>query len=148
MRTFKDNNGIEWLLSINIQQVKRVRALAGVDLMEVGVGKLDVIADYIRMVDVLFVLCKKQAEERQIDDAKFAAGMGGDSIEFAQDALMEELIDFFPPRQRKLLAEIWEKTKKVADEAATKAMEKMAAIDFPLSKNSGDGSGPVPGSSE
>ena len=66
MKTFTDNTGRTWTLSVTVGTIKRVRALCGVDLaniitMESGktpnVGLLERLAsDPVLLVDVLFAV--------------------------------------------------------------------------------------------
>ena len=76
MKTFTDNTGRTWTLSVTVGTIKRVRALCGVDLaniitMESGktpnVGLLErLAADPVLLVDVLFAVCKPEADTKGI----------------------------------------------------------------------------------
>ena len=111
MRSFKDNEGRDWLVAVNVATVKRVRAECGVDLAsatepnaENGESPLERLAgDPVLLVDVLYSLCRKQAEKRGVDDEAFGTAIAGDSVAAAADALMEAIVDFFPNPRRKLL---------------------------------------------
>ena len=106
MKTFTDNTGRTWTLSVTVGTIKRVRALCGVDLaniitMESGktpnVGLLErLAADPVLLVDVLFAVCKPEADTKGITDEEFGRAMAGDVIELAATALLDEIIDFFP----------------------------------------------------
>ena len=106
MKTFTDNTGRTWTLSVTVGTIKRVRALCGVDLaniitMESGktpnVGLLErLAADPVLLVDVLFAVCKPEADAKGITDEEFGRAMAGDAIELAATALLDEIIDFFP----------------------------------------------------
>jgi hypothetical protein len=76
-----------------------------VDLLEVIEGKLidRLIADPILLCDVIWGLCKPQADEAGLDDEAFGRAMAGDAIDAATTALLEELVDFFPLRRRQVL---------------------------------------------
>ena len=52
------------------------------------------------LCNILYVICKAQAEERKITDEQFGERMGGDAIEQATNCFIEELIDFFPSAKR------------------------------------------------
>lgn len=124
MHTFKDNSDRVWTLSINVNAVKRCRALVSVDLYGLitdgfkGLGEL--LGDPPKFVDVLYVLCMDEANKRDVSDDVFGQSMGGDTLELAADAFTDELINFSPPRLRPGL-------KKVV--AASKALtERMTAI--------------------
>jgi len=122
MRTFKDNQGREWTVEITVAAIKRVRGLAGVDLMEVLEGSNGLIEKLVRdpvlLCDVIYAACKPQADEREVADEAFGASMAGDAIEHATAALLEELVDFCPsPRDRANLGRVLKATREVMDKA-------------------------------
>ncbi len=122
MRTFKDNQGREWTVEITVAAIKRVRGLAGVDVMEVLEGSNGLIEKLVRdpvlLCDVIYAACKPQADERQVSDEAFGASMAGDAIEHATAALLEELVDFCPsPRDRANLGRVLKATRDVMDKA-------------------------------
>lgn len=88
-----------WTLSLNIGAVKRIRDLLKVDLMQLHEGDPPLIQrltdDVVLVVDVLFVLCKPDADAAGITDEQFAGRLGGDAFRLAWEALQEELVDFF-----------------------------------------------------
>ena len=115
MHTFTDNTGSVWTLSVNVSAIKRVRALCGVDLTSITdisggdvteslLHKLSV--DPVLLVDVLYALCKSEADARKISDEQFGSAVFGDVIVSATDALLEEMVDFFPGSKRKILQQI------------------------------------------
>lgn len=122
MRAFKDNSGREWSIEITVAAIKRVRGLAGIDLMEVLEGSNGLIEKLVRdpvlLCDVIYAACKPQADERQVSDEAFGASMAGDAIEHATAALLEELVDFCPsPRDRANLGRVLKATREVMDKA-------------------------------
>lgn len=126
MQTFKDSEGIEWTIKINVASVKRVRDLAGVDLMGALDGSLfeRLALDPILLGDVLHALCRPQAEERNLTPEQFGERLAsGEVIEEASVALVNELIPFFRPGQREALTKIAQITKEIQDLQVTEAME-------------------------
>jgi len=122
MRAFKDNSGREWSIEITVAAIKRVRGLSGVDLMEVLEGANGLIEKLVRdpvlLCDVVYAVCKPQADERRVSDEAFGASMAGDAIEHATAALLEELVDFCPsPRDRANLGRVLKATREVMDKA-------------------------------
>lgn len=105
MRQFKDENGRPWTLSINIGTVKKVRGLAKVDLLDLRDGNLfnDLSSDPVKLGDVLWVLCETEATAAGIDEIQFAQALAGDALDAATNALLEEIVDFFPKAQREIL---------------------------------------------
>lgn len=102
MRTFKDNNGLEWRVRLDVAAVKDVRAELGVNLMDLPepggelLGRLT--GDPVLLVDVLYVICRSQADGRSIMDEQFGRGMSGDALRYAGEALLEEMMEFLPAR--------------------------------------------------
>jgi hypothetical protein len=122
MKTFNDNAGRSWNVEVNVAAIKRVRGLTQVNLLDITEGTLieKLVRDPVLLCDVLFALCKPQADERQppVSDEEFGRAMAGDAIEQATAALLEELVSFCPsPRDRKNLGRVLEATKKVMDKA-------------------------------
>ncbi|MFZ2873456.1 MAG: hypothetical protein WAZ94_03125 [Phycisphaerales bacterium] len=120
MRSFKDNQGRQWSVEINVTAIKRVRGLTGEDLMQVIEGTLieKLIRDPVLLCDVVYAICKPEADTRNISDEEFGKAMAGDAIEAATTALLEELVGFCPsPRDRANLGRVLQATRKVMDRA-------------------------------
>ena len=142
MRTFKDNDGRTWTVTLNVWTVKKVRDLLGVDLLDLGGGTVQpvgsragedlpgnllsrLIADPVLLVDVLYVVCAEQAlgaPERagkaDVSDEQFGRAMAGDAIDAATRAFLEELADFTPsPRDRARAKRVIDATWKLIDRA-------------------------------
>jgi hypothetical protein len=100
MRVFSDYQNRTWSVAINVAAVKRVRGLVGVDLLALvneGMEPLSrLLADPVRLADVLYCLCKDEADARQVSDEDFGRALYGDAIGWAAEAFVEELFDFFP----------------------------------------------------
>ncbi|RIK72136.1 MAG: hypothetical protein DCC68_26745 [Planctomycetota bacterium] len=121
MPSFKDTNGREWLVTLNVAQVKRVRERLGVNLADLQEGNLLTrLADPVLLVDVLFVLVQPQADENSVTDEQFAASLGGDTLSAASTALLEALCDFFPLPTRLMLRKVLAQTQARQADAVTK----------------------------
>ena len=132
MKTFTDNKGRTWTLEVTVATVKRVRALCSVDLN--SIVELDknnkpsaellerLSSDPVLLVDVLYAVCKPQADKLGITDEDFGEAMAGDAIEYATSALLEEIIDFFPEVKRLVMRKILSASRKFS-EAARKKLE-------------------------
>ena len=125
MKTFTDSQGRMWNVVINVSAIKHVRDLLGVDLLDVASGDLlsRLADDPCLLVDVLFVLCKPEADAKGVGDEDFGRGMVGGVLDEASAALMKELLDFFPSAQRakalgKMARKITEQGAAVAEAAA------------------------------
>ena len=123
MKCFKDNQNRNWTIVVNVATVKRVRSLLDINLLDVvkldannkpNVDLLEQLAsDPILLCDVIYCICKPEADAQNISDEDFGMAMGGDAIEHATTALLEELIDFFPEAKRLVLRKLMNAGEKV-----------------------------------
>ena len=108
MKSFKDEQGRNWDLTINIGTVKRVQGLLDVNLLELEKGDPPLLTrlgtELMLLVDIIYVLCKTQCEERGVSDEDFGLALNGEAICAAQEAFYEELVLFFQGLGRKDLA--------------------------------------------
>ena len=128
MKTFTDNKGRVWEVSLNIRQMKRVRDVLGVDLVNVISATKDggvstdtlerVANDPILLVDILWVLCENQAKETNVTDEDFGSSLAGESVEEATRAFLDELVDFFPGARRLYLRKAVDLARKYERESA------------------------------
>lgn len=152
MHTFTDNSGRVWTLSVNVAAMKRVRSLCGVDLASiVEVDENDrpsfklleqLSSDPVLLVDVLFAVCKPEADARNINDEDFAAAILGNVITAATDALLEDIIDFFPEPKRRMLNRLLTLTRRFEKEMTKQAEsvfseENLVAVEDTLIKSFG-----------
>lgn len=124
MKTFNDNSGRTWNVEVNVAAVKRVRSLTDANLLQVVDDPGGLIERFIRdpvlLCDVIYAVCKPQADEREppVTDEEFGRAMAGDAIEHATAALLKELVSFSPsPRDRRNLGRVLEATRRVMDKA-------------------------------
>ena len=157
MHTFQDTQGRTWSVTINVDAIRRVRSLLDINLLEAVEGKLleRLVTDPVLLCDILFALVQPEAEAKQISDEDFGRALGGDVLDHATTALLEELVDFFPSGKRTVFRKALEKLKKlegIALETATKRLEsdelerKMTAAlkNLETASMSGDSSGNSP----
>ena len=138
MRTFKDCEGRTWSVTLNVHQMKRIRANLGVDLVNVialdagGKVKVDLVDrianDPCLLVDILWVCVEEEAKAAGVTDEQFGRSLAGDAIEDATRAFLDELVDFFPAPRRLFLKKAVEVARKYTGEW-TSALEK--ALDDP-----------------
>jgi hypothetical protein len=106
MTPFTDKDGREWPVVVNVGALRRVRDTLGVDLMDVAGGDLleRLADDPVILVNVLYVLCRAEADARGVTDEDFGRAMVGGVLDDAASALFKELLAFFPsgPRARAL----------------------------------------------
>jgi hypothetical protein len=127
MRTFTDNANRTWTVTVNVDAIKRVKGTLGVNLLEAIEGKLlDRLAtDPVLLCDILYVLCRQQADAAGVSDEDFGGAMAGDVIEQATTAFLEELAGFFPKGRRDLLTKALGKLAKLEAMALTAASERL-----------------------
>lgn len=125
MHTFTDIQGRTWTVTINVDAIRRVRGLLEVNLLEVVEGKLieRLVGDPMLLCDLVYALCKPEADARSVSAEDFGRAMAGDAIDGATTALLEELVDFFPKARRRLLAKALGKLKAL-ETMAVEAVEK------------------------
>ena len=133
MRTFKDNAGRTWSVTLNVLQMKRIRAHLGIDLVNVitldagGKVKVDLVDrianDPCLLVDILWVCVEDEAKAAGVTDEEFGRALAGDAIDEATKALLDELVDFFPGAKRLFLKKAVELARKYTGDM-TAALEK------------------------
>jgi hypothetical protein len=118
MKSFKDNEGREWVVSVNVATLKRIRDLLDLDLAQLDPKLLQRLHNAsLLLVDVVYVACRPEAEKRGVTDEQFGAAMAGTAIGMARQALLAELLDFFRGNQQhevEILQALLEKANKLA----------------------------------
>jgi hypothetical protein len=130
MKVFRDARGREWYVSVNVTSIKRVKALVGVNLLDALGGDLAerLTTDTILLCDVLFALCKPEADTKGITDADFGESLHGEVLDPASVALIEEIIDFFPnERDRAALRRTMQLAQTVRNKARTLVETQLAS---------------------
>lgn len=102
MQKFVDVRGRVWVVEINTATIKRVRSLTDVNLYEVVDGELiqRLESDIILFCDVLYAICKPQADRDGVTDEQFGEGLAGDVIDEATAAFIEAMVAFLPEKHR------------------------------------------------
>ena len=134
MKTFTDNAGRAWTVTINVDAIKRVRTLAQVNLLDVLDDGCKLLAelhdDPVLLVDVLYCICKPEADAQNVTDEEFGRAMSGDASLQASPALLEEMSYFFPnARQRAAMKELLKKTETVVERLLDHAETTIAELD-------------------
>jgi len=146
MREFKDDEGRPWRLVMTVGAAARVRDLVQIDIVDEepqadgstrkvdrripfdlidvsNIGRaLEVIRSrYTTVGEVLYAMMCRQVDERKMTREDFLDGLRGDSLEAAQKALEEELVDFFPLRLRRMIAQLVSRMDELQAELASRA---------------------------
>lgn len=124
MQRFNDRNGHEWFIELNIATARRIRQEMAkdarfdqFDFLDYA-GILAAVNDVFFAADLLYVVCKEQADALEITTEEFGASLKGKYLFDAIAAFVAEYLDFFPDPT------VAEKMRAVVD--ATR--EKQAAI--------------------
>lgn len=106
-KQFTDATGRAWPVPVNVSTIKRARDLVDVNLLDIvadnGALMQKLSTDPIVLCNVLYCLCKDQADREGLTDYQFGELLAGDCLEAATLALLEGLADFFPKAKRELL---------------------------------------------
>ena len=134
MTTFTDKQKKTWSLELTVGSARRVKNETGVNLLNMislepdgkaSTAELEkLIEDPFALVNVLFTLCAKQAEEGGISGEDFAERFDADVIMAATNALIEEIINFSPAAKRRALTKFYQTAQRIAAEQE-KELEKI-----------------------
>jgi hypothetical protein len=145
MKTFKDSKDRSWDIEVNGETIHRVQTLCDLLLTELigGTAATDLAANPIRLFSVLYAVCKPMADERKIDEAAFRAAIGGDSLDGAIDALIDEVVGFFPKSRRSVAQALVSKGREVENLLVTQTLAKIngASPESLLAKPPGESAG-------
>lgn len=132
MATFQDTAGRLWHVRITVATVRRVQDLLGVDLLQLAGGPLiaRLSTDPSTLADVLYVVCKPQADAETISGEAFADQIAGDVIDRATEALLNAMVDFLPESRRRLLTKARDKFAEATAATMTQAEAMLDAIDL------------------
>jgi hypothetical protein len=141
MRTFKDANDREWTIKLDAPTILRIRAVTcdverckhlqgrgcmGVDLGDrTGEAQRQLRGDVVMLVNTLYLLCQKEAQERGVSDEQFGACLVGDAIERATIAMDEAIADFFQESTRKILRAVAAKDQEVRELGLARALARI-----------------------
>ncbi|MEL7499036.1 MAG: hypothetical protein AAFN77_15620 [Planctomycetota bacterium] len=104
-----------------------MKSLLDVNLLDAVDGKLleRFISDPVLLCDVLYAICKPEADTKNIPDEEFGRAMAGDAIDAGTTALLEELVDFFPSGKRQVLSKALAKLKTFENKALEAASQRL-----------------------
>jgi len=126
MKTFKDNAGHHWHISLNIGTAMLVKERLGMDLLQPEKGDPPLLTqlgtDEYLLAQVISVLLESQFEAQKVDESQIYQCFDGPTFARAHEAFYEELIDFFQSRGRTDRATTVQKQMKMIL-ASVKAME-------------------------
>ena len=109
MKVITDAKGNEWLVSLTVASIERVKEGAEFDLCSLILGPPleKFYNDLSLVIDCLYWLCKPLADDKQISQSEFKEKLFfGDFIEAAQNAILDELPAFFPTRRKEVMEKL------------------------------------------
>jgi len=136
MKTFRDAQGREWSLTINVASLKRVNDALGLDLTQIVDPDSDVVAkltgDMFLLFECLCTLLQPQLDQHDVSPEAFGESLDEESTEKAATALFEAIIDFFREDRRMLLKRAFSKVQTAVSRRETQALERaMKGVESP-----------------
>lgn len=132
MPSFRDSNGREWLVRVDVWTIEEVRDATGVNLYGLFAEEMkalgELLSDPVRLVKVLYLVCREEAEKSGVDARQFGRGIAGDALGAAGMALMRGVIDFFPEPQRSTLRKWLSLVERASEIAGERAGEELGGI--------------------
>lgn len=127
MEVFQDRTGRDWEIQLTVGGVMRVKAHCQIDIGDVisfAGGKTSGVLERLGedselLCKTIWMMCEKQAASAGISQEDFFDLLDGESVENAAQALIDEIINFSRPAQRKVLRKLRELSRE-----AEKSLEK------------------------
>lgn len=120
---FTDTAGRSWEPEVNVVTIGRVRTVLKINLLELLLPNStlgETLSDPCLLVDVLYLLCKDQADALGMSDVDFGKALTMDGIEDAWSGVLEGLVLFSPRGLRPAHQKVLEKARKYRAAAAEK----------------------------
>lgn len=123
-QTFKDSQDRTWEVNLDGPKIKAVRSELGVDLLSATIFE-QLESDTVLLVDVIYLLCKSQADGQTVSATQFGESLVGDPIDEATESLINAIVAFSPARKRSLLRNLAQKNREQMEAAEEAVMDKM-----------------------
>jgi hypothetical protein len=137
MASFKDAKDRVWPIRLTVAANRAVVAEHEIDLLILHnetAGVFSRLTDSTnRIVDVVWTLVRKHAEEIKVSAEEYLDSIDGDTIERMTQALIDGVIDFFRsnPEKVRVLKAAFEKQRTMEAEVATMAVAKIESLTVP-----------------
>jgi len=128
VRTFKDSTGTEWLISVNLESAMRLKNEADFNIKDItdnATALVDLTSDPFKQAMVLWVLLSEQASERNLKEMEVMKLITGECLEDAIDAVIAEIISFFPSQKRSVLQHSLLRAKELQAAIANQALKRI-----------------------
>ena len=133
MAGFKDKEGREWKLQLDAPTIIRVREECDPQFMVNDATEGDNTAtrladDQVLLCLVLYQLCAKQCEKRELDRESFLSEViaDGDTIQSAVEALGVAITNFTPPRKRAFISAVAKERQAAEEYAMAQGMARLS----------------------
>lgn len=127
MKCFRDSDGRQWYIKLNLDTLERVEAATSValdDIASANPASVAALASAVTLGKVLWAIVEPDAGKRGVSREQFFEAMGGDEIDAARKMLLEEQIFFSPPAWREPLRLAIEETEAAQEKALKEEAEK------------------------
>ena len=125
--TWTDEGGRVWKCRVSLGVRETLRTDLRVETEAIFSGEIyrKFGDDYMFAFQCLYLICKKQADEENLESEAFSDLLLGDYLAAAIEAMVEGINDFFPNPRRGLLEILWLRVKAIESQATTLAAEKV-----------------------
>jgi hypothetical protein len=152
VKEFADKEGTRWQVSLTVASAMRVRDLVTVvpppmdegEAAPPGPKPFDLIdasriaetfqilrSNYAAIGETLYAVLLPQIEKRELSREEFLDRLSGESLDAGARALEEEIVSFFPPRLRSMIAALARKMDELTEAVTAKAQETVEALAIP-----------------
>ncbi len=104
MKTFKDCEGANWDICLNLGTVKKIKDKLGINLLEIEQGEPPLLTrlgtDELFLAEIILCCIETQIEKRKLSEQDVLSRFDGQTIGKAQSCFYEELIDFFQQKNQ------------------------------------------------
>jgi hypothetical protein len=128
-----DKIGRTWDIEINVTTLSRVRKGLNLNLLELVLPEsalLEKLSDPILLVDVLYIVCKDQCDEKNVSDEDFGRQLTRDAIDEGWDSILEGVVGFSPRGIRPAHQKVLEKARKFRTMQQQRVEATVAAPEF------------------
>jgi len=148
VKEIRDGEGRTWQLALTVSAILRVRDLVKVATVDqngethlvpldlANIQQIDSVLSAIRLNytslgEVLYAAMVPQVESRKLSREEFLDSLSGDCLDAASDAVIDELICFFPNRHRRVVRMMVDKYDEMTAAAVATAEKQVEASGMP-----------------
>ena len=121
MQSFQDGQGETWLIKIDVDCIRRVKALTGVNLTMIDRPRTgadlplftEVSTDLLLLSDIIFAIIQPQALALGLSEQALGQRFEGGVVRRAEEAFYKEWLDFFRQEDRMESVNTLEKNREI-----------------------------------